>query len=89
MTPTDLRRLSTLLDEALDLPSSEREQWLTALQGDAAALAPTLRDLLARAASKETGDLLEHGPRFTAPREPGTAPVFQRGDTAGPYRRSA
>ena len=57
MTPADLGRLSTLLDEALDLPLSERERWLAALEGEAVALAPQLRDLLARAASKETGDL--------------------------------
>ena len=86
MTPADLSRLSTLLDEVLDLPLPKREAWLTALKGEAAALTPMLRKLLAREASKKTNDLLERGPSFTAPGEPDAAPAFQPGDTVGPYR---
>jgi len=86
MTPADLSRLSTLLDEALDLPLPEREAWLAMLEGEAATLAPTLRDLLARHASKETADLLDRGPAFTGPGETAAAATFDVGDAVGPYR---
>ncbi len=83
----DLRLLSELLDQALDLPESARERWLTSLQGGAARLIPTLAQLLARSASKETDDWLSRGPAFTAV---GTgagdaAPAFQAGQAVGPY----
>ena len=81
MTPADLSRLSTLLDQALDLPVPDREDWLARLEGEAAAWAPKLRDLLARHALKETADLLERGPGFALPAV-GPAP----GDAVGPYR---
>ena len=81
MTPAELSRLSTLLDQALDLTEAEREPWLAALQGEGAALAPTLRELLARHVAKETADLLDRGPAFElAPGGP------QAGDAVGPYR---
>ncbi|MGZ5185503.1 MAG: protein kinase domain-containing protein [Caldimonas sp.] len=81
MTPADLSRLSTLLDQALDLPMSEREAWLAALDGEALALAPTLRDLLARSGLRNTDDLLDRGPAFELP---STGP--QPGEPVGPYR---
>ena len=45
---TTLRRLSPLLDEALDLEASKRELWLSDLQGVDADLTPILRELLAK-----------------------------------------
>ena len=88
MTPELLVRLSTLLDEALDLDESGREAWLAALSGDAAELGPTLRKLLAQHALQETGDLLDRPPAFTLPAASGraTLPRSAPGDTVGPYR---
>jgi hypothetical protein len=80
----ELRLLSELLDQAFDLPEDERAIWLECLQGDAARLAPTLRDLLARSASRETADLLERGPSFTAPGEAAAAAAFEAGEIVGP-----
>ncbi|MEO8346972.1 MAG: hypothetical protein ABI607_14875 [Betaproteobacteria bacterium] len=54
MKPEQLRHLSAFLDQALHLAVAEREASLAGQQGDDASLAPTLRDLLARQASKET-----------------------------------
>jgi len=84
MTPETLGRLSALLDEALDLDEAAREAWLVALPGDAAALAPTLRKLLARQASKETNDLPGLPVRFDLPGE--TDAGFKPSDSVGPYR---
>ena len=47
ITAAEFARLSALLDRAFDLPEGERETWLSGLSGDDAALAPTLRGLLA------------------------------------------
>lgn len=83
----DLRLLSELLDQVLDLPESAREGWVDALHGDAARLAPALRRMLGREASKETDDWLALGPAFTL--IDGTqAPVtpFEAGQSVGPYR---
>jgi serine/threonine-protein kinase len=87
MTPETLSRLSSLLDEALDLDEPAREAWLATLPDNVAELGPTLRKLLARQASKETADLLERGPSFTLPVEgDSAATAFHPGDTVGPYR---
>lgn len=84
--PEALRRLSELLDTALELPESERDTWFAALQGDDAALALTLRDLLARQASDETSDLMDAPPAFTIAGAPANASELHIGDTVGPYR---
>ena len=85
-----LRRLSTLLDQALDLDAPAREAWLAGLDAEAAevaALGPTLRKLLAREAAPETGALLDRGPDFTAPGDAAAqAGALQSGDMVGPYR---
>ncbi len=85
--PATLRRLSPLLDEALLLDEPELAAWLDGLQGEAAELAPLLRDLLARHASKETNDLLDRGPEFIALRDRGAADSagFGAGDVVGGY----
>ncbi len=82
----DLSRLSTLLDEVIDLDAAEREVWLAGLQGDDARLLPTLRRMLSKQALKETADLLERGPAFTAPQAEAAAPEFKPGERVGPYR---
>ena len=51
-------RLSRLLDEALDLPSSERVPWLAALGPEDEALKPRLLALLAHAPSVQAADFL-------------------------------
>ena len=87
MTPEALRRLSTLLDQALDLDEEAREAWLTALPKDSAELEPMLRKLLARQASNETHDLLERPLRFDVRADTGSGTTaFQPDDTVGPYR---
>ena len=80
-SPERLQRLSTLLDEALDLDGPARERWLAALPAADAELSDTLRQLLARHATKETADLLSRGPAFDLPDGGPRA-----GDVVGPYR---
>jgi serine/threonine-protein kinase len=82
MSPDQLQRLSTLLDEALDLAEPARQAWLEALQREDAELGATLRNLLAREAQGETAELLRHGLRF----KPAASPDFGAGDSVGPYR---
>ena len=84
--PEALRRLSTLLDRAFELADPQREAWLAALHGEDAALVPTLRELLARQASKETIDLLDRLPAFTGPVMTPDATQSRIGDTVGAYR---
>lgn len=62
----ELRRLSKMLDQALDMPEAERSAWIDSLQGDAATLGPTLRRMLEASPERETADLLSRGPQFTA-----------------------
>ena len=84
----DLRLLSELLDQALDLPASGRGAWLAGLQGDAARMGPTLQAMLARGATRETQDWLSRGPDFTAV-GPGAGPAaaaFAADQAVGPYR---
>ena len=86
LTVERLRHLSVLLDGALELDEAQREAWLESLQGEDAGLAPTLRKLLGRPAAKETADLLDRGPAFTAPGEAAAAATFHADDAIGPYR---
>ena len=83
---TTLRRLSPLLDEALDLEASKRELWLSDLQGVDADLTPILRELLAKEALVETNDLLEKGPQFTASGAAVHPSEHAAGDILGAYR---
>src|SRR5512143_2184648 len=87
MTPEAMGRLSTLLDEALDLDEAARERWLADLSGDAATLAPVLRKLLLRQASNETRDILARPLHLGATDlAQADADGFQPGDAVGPYR---
>ncbi len=74
-----LRRLSSLLDEALVLDERQRETWLQQLAGADADLAALLRGLLERDAMVATAEFLPKLP--IEPREEVAA-----GGTIGPYR---
>jgi len=82
MSPEQLQRLSTLLDEALDLDVQQRARWLDALGRREAELSATLRNVLARGAAGETGELLARGPGFAVPEVRDHA----AGERIGPYR---
>ena len=81
----DLQRLSSLLDEALDLAAPERTRWLAALPDDAQPLAGTLRELLARHAEADTGDFVSAPERLLA-QAPDHAAEAAAGAQVGPYR---
>ena len=94
---TTWRRVSPLLDAALDLPPPQRAGWLAALPAQHADLKDTLRDLLARAASVETGALLNTLPTLDAGDATGASTTsasaagaaagrHAAGDPVGPYR---
>jgi eukaryotic-like serine/threonine-protein kinase len=81
--------LSGLLDTALDLPAGERGAWLEMLGPEHAGLKPALRELLARAASIETGDFLAALPALPpmpADEPEGAGSGDHVGDTIGRYR---
>jgi tetratricopeptide (TPR) repeat protein len=79
--------LSKLLDEALEIPESEREHWLAALPPEASALTPTLRQLLAMDSAAETRDFLGSLPRFIVDESAKAAPTsFEPGTLIGRYR---
>ena len=83
VTPAHWKRLSPLLDAALDLDPGEREGWLAALPPDQADLREELRDLLSGRPAVETDDFLNRLPEFSAaPR----ALTLAAGDVVGPYR---
>ncbi len=87
MKADELRTLSNLLDEAMDLPLEDQDAWLMSLQGEALRLAPTLRELLSMHASPETADLIDRPPPFTASDEHSVRPSdFNAGASIGPYR---
>ena len=80
---THWKRLSPLLDAALDLPPPERDAWLAALPPEHADLRPALEELLAARRAIETGDFLDRLPAFSA--TPGGV-FLEAGNTVGPYR---
>src|SRR5688572_16521659 len=78
-----LRKLNTLLDEALDLPAEQRNEWLDALPAEHNSLLPELRMLLAHQ-HLETNNIIHRGAHalLDAPARGAEAP----GDVIGPYR---
>jgi len=79
--------LSSLLDEALALPESERERWLEELAAGNAVLAPVLRAMFAQQSGVETGDYLDTFPKFATTSDAGSAPTSAVvGTLIGPYR---
>ncbi|MDZ7589311.1 MAG: protein kinase [Rubrivivax sp.] len=81
----DLQRLSSLLDEALDLTASERTGWLAALPEEARPLATTLRDLLSRHAQADTVDFASAPLRLLAEATDRGGDAVN-GTQVGPYR---
>ncbi len=83
-----LRRLSPLLDEALELDPPEREAWLAGLTGESADLAPVLRRLLLDKAATETCRRMDGGPDLAAlsGTDGSRGAQFSAGQTIGPYR---
>ncbi len=81
----EIKRLSVLLDELLDLAPTDRERWLSALSGDAARSVPRLRSLLAWQASDPTAATLDRAPVFDILDSADEAD-FAVGQHVGPYR---
>ena len=85
--PEELRKVSALLDEVLQMPDGMRDAWLARLEGDDARLSPLLRRLLATdSGAKESLQFLGEMPAFTAPAAAKPASAFAVGDRVGPYR---
>ena len=79
--------LSTLLDEALELPDDAHATWLQQLGPEFASVRPALQEMLARRATRETADLVDRLPAITLPDVPFDAPrAFVSGGSVGPYR---
>jgi eukaryotic-like serine/threonine-protein kinase len=83
ITAADWKRLSPLLDEALDLPPAQRAAWLAALPSRHADLRDQLTELLAGGRAIETGDFLDRLPEFSATP---AALSLGPGSVVGPYR---
>jgi hypothetical protein len=64
VTASQWKRLSPLLDAALDLPPGERAAWLAELPVEHADLRESLGELLAGGRAIETGDFLDRLPEF-------------------------
>jgi len=58
----DLRALSALLDEALDLPTEARQAWLAGLPAEAEPYREALRDMLVRAEAGTSAGLISQRP---------------------------
>jgi len=83
-----LRRLSPLLDEALDLNAAQRERWIAELQTRDPEMGTVVHSLLKLHPLQETNDLLERRPEFAlaaSQAEHDTA-QFRAGDSVGSYR---
>jgi eukaryotic-like serine/threonine-protein kinase len=81
ITATDWKRLSPLLDEALDLPPAERVAWLASLPTEHADLRDSLAELLTKPV--ETDDFLNRLPEFSGVP---AAIDLTPGSIVGPYR---
>jgi serine/threonine-protein kinase len=79
----DLRILSRLLDQALELEWPRLEHWLAGLPAAIRHLVPPLRKLLRAHHASGCADFLTDGPRLDAASPDRLA---QAGDMAGPYR---
>src|ERR1043165_6766046 len=83
VTASQWKRLSPLLDAALDLPPGERAAWLAGLPVEHADLRESLGELLAGGRAIETGDFLDRLPEFSAVP---SALTLDAGSVVGPYR---
>jgi serine/threonine protein kinase/tetratricopeptide (TPR) repeat protein len=79
--------LNQLLDQALELPATERLAWVSQLPAAHDALKPHLRDLLSRTGQIESADFLGSLPHFAAPQDsPSPGGPLEPGMPIGPYR---
>jgi predicted negative regulator of RcsB-dependent stress response len=87
LSPDQIRALSHLLDQALDLPLAERQAWMAALPAQMQPLLPQLQAMLASdSAAAPGGPDLSQLPRLHGLQiEPG-APDALAGELVGPYR---
>ena len=84
---TDLKRLSSLLDTALELAPGAQEAWLASLPPAEQPLVPALRRMLASHAKHESADFMARPPILAlAPTDEGSASPFAGGEMVGPYR---
>lgn len=84
LTARDKAQLSRLLDEALEMPASQREQWLETLAPEFAALKPSLIEILSRADALVSGTFMSTLPCFSLPT--GNVEGQLAGAVVGPYR---
>src|SRR5262245_17027900 len=83
----DWRRLSGLLDEAMDHPAEKREQWLDKLDPAHHDLRDTLRSILfANALNLQTGAVLRELADSVEATEIADHVAHAAGDLVGPYR---
>ncbi|MFO1294622.1 MAG: hypothetical protein U1F07_16415 [Rubrivivax sp.] len=83
-----MKRLAPLLDEALEREGAAREAWLERLAEDDAALAQSLRRMLAAGASDAWAAVVDRGPALGIARAADRSAAPAPGDCVGPYRRS-
>lgn len=81
LSGSDWVKLNQLLDEALDIDPSRRQQWVDSLPAEHRLLSETLRDLLLRHNGPETAEVLIEAQPVGARFEP-----LASGDLIGPYR---
>lgn len=79
----DLKRLSGLLDEALELEPEQRAQWIAALESQYEDLREVLTEMLLRRRGVETADFLRQLPEFS---DLPARIAVSAGDMVGPYK---
>src|SRR3954463_1951796 len=88
LAPGDIKELLALLQSALEMPESERDGWLAALDLSKSHLRPTIAGLLQKQALHETDEFLRELSNHTGSvaREISIAPSPFTGALVGPYR---
>ncbi len=82
--PTQLRRLSDLFDQAMELTADARDSWLESLGPMDSALGPSLRDMLRRHAEDGSAAVMTSARPGLGTGDEGT--VHGTDDLVGPYR---
>ncbi len=88
LTAVDWKRLSGLLDRAMDLKPEQRRPWLDSLDESHSDLRAALGEILFGGDGPETGDFLQALPQFSTVSGTGslTASEVAAGDIVGAYR---
>ena len=87
--PVDWSELSRMLDEVLELPEPQRDEWIRALTGPAARLAPQLIEMLRSAARSRSASWFDTLPLMEVVDHNDFAAADAgalEGDVVGPYR---